>query len=137
MGTGRYSDKLPYKDWFNFGLAQRIHQNFLEQLPIYLIFSLVAGIRFPIASAALNIAFFVVLLSLLVQGSTLTTAARRLGVALRQTTPNVSRIEIDRAFFVLHTLRGTPEPLLSTLPAGILGPISYAVWAARTRRASV
>ena len=41
------------------------------------------------------------------------------------------------AVFVLHNLRGTPEPLLSTLPAGILGPISYAVWAARTRRASV
>ena len=41
------------------------------------------------------------------------------------------------AVFVLHNLRGTPELLLSTLPAGILGPISYAVWAARTRRASL
>ena len=39
------------------------------------------------------------------------------------------------AVFVLHNLRGTPEPLLSTLPAGILGPVSYVVWAARTRRA--
>ena len=42
-----------------------------------------------------NIAFFVVLLSLLVQGSTLTTAARRLGVALRQVTHKSSRVEID------------------------------------------
>ena len=42
-----------------------------------------------------NIAFFVVLLSLLIQGSTLTGAARRLGVALRHVTPNVSRVEID------------------------------------------
>jgi potassium/hydrogen antiporter len=42
-----------------------------------------------------NVAFFVVLVSLLVQGSTLTTAARRLGVALRQTTPKTSRVEID------------------------------------------
>lgn len=42
-----------------------------------------------------NIAFFVVLFSLAVQGSTLTTAARRLGLALRQTTPGSSRVEID------------------------------------------
>lgn len=49
----------------------------------------------PNATAYFNIAFFVVLFSLLVQGSTLTAAARRLGVALRQTTPNVSRVEID------------------------------------------
>ena len=34
-----------------------------------------------------NIAFFVVLLSLLVQGSTLTSSARRLGLALRRTRP--------------------------------------------------
>lgn len=49
----------------------------------------------PNAGAFFNIAFFVVLLSLLVQGSTLTTAARRLGVALRQNVPSVSRVEID------------------------------------------
>lgn len=42
-----------------------------------------------------NVAFFVVLLSLSVQGSTLTTAARRLGVALKQHTPSQIRIEID------------------------------------------
>jgi cell volume regulation protein A len=47
------------------------------------------------STAFFNIAFFVVLLSLLVQGSTLTRAARRLGVALRQTVPNSSRVEID------------------------------------------
>ncbi len=49
----------------------------------------------PNAGAFFNIAFFVVLLSLLVQGSTLTWAARRLGVALRQWLPNSSRVEID------------------------------------------
>ncbi len=42
-----------------------------------------------------NVAFFVVLISLAVQGSTLTVAAHRLGVALKQTTPNQSRVEID------------------------------------------
>jgi cell volume regulation protein A len=49
----------------------------------------------PNAAAFFNIAFFVVLLSLLVQGATLTRAARRLGVALRQTLPGSSRVEID------------------------------------------
>ena len=48
----------------------------------------------PTPRAYFNIAFFVVLVSLLVQGSTLTAAARRLGVALRQTC-RVSRVEID------------------------------------------
>ena len=47
------------------------------------------------AGAYFNIAFFVVLVSLLVQGSTLTWSARRLGVALRQTMPPSRRIEID------------------------------------------
>jgi cell volume regulation protein A len=51
--------------------------------------------RVPDSEIFFNIAFFVVLFSLLVQGSTLTTAARRLGVALRQTTPKTSRVEID------------------------------------------
>lgn len=42
-----------------------------------------------------NVAFFVVMISLAVQGSTLTSAARRLGVALKHNTPSQSRIEID------------------------------------------
>ncbi|MBP7003174.1 potassium/proton antiporter [Amaricoccus sp.] len=49
----------------------------------------------PHAQTFFNVAFFVVLLSLLVQGSTLTRAARRLGVALRQSVPSASRVEID------------------------------------------
>lgn len=49
----------------------------------------------PNAAAFFNIAFFVVLLSLLVQGSTLTWAARKLGVALRSSVPNKSRVELD------------------------------------------
>jgi cell volume regulation protein A len=51
--------------------------------------------RVPNSEIFFNIAFFVVLFSLLVQGSTLTNAARRLGVALRQTMPRTSRVEID------------------------------------------
>ena len=49
----------------------------------------------PGSPAYFNVAFFVVLVSLLVQGSTLTAAARRLGVALRQSAPSTTRVEID------------------------------------------
>ena len=60
---------------------------FLAAIPM------LAGV--PNATAYFNIAFFVVLVSMLVQGSTLTTAARRLGVALKPTTHAASRVEID------------------------------------------
>ena len=33
----------------------------------------------------------------------------------------------------VHSVRGTPEPLLSTLPAAILSPLGFAVWARRVR----
>ena len=49
----------------------------------------------PHADTFFNIAFFVVLVSLLVQGSTLTRAARWSQVALRNVVPNSSRVEID------------------------------------------
>lgn len=49
----------------------------------------------PNAPVYFNIAFFVVLVSLTVQGATLTRAARWLGVALKQTTHKVSRVELD------------------------------------------
>jgi cell volume regulation protein A len=49
----------------------------------------------PGAPTYFNIAFFVVLVSLLVQGSTLNAAARRLGVALRAAAPSATRVEID------------------------------------------
>lgn len=47
------------------------------------------------AEAFFNVAFFVVLFSLVLQGSTLTTAARRLGLALKTVMPNLSRVELD------------------------------------------
>eukprot|EP01138_Halocafeteria_seosinensis_P000216 gb/GECG01000222.1/.p1 GENE.gb/GECG01000222.1/~~gb/GECG01000222.1/.p1 ORF type:complete len:135 (+),score=14.07 gb/GECG01000222.1/:1-405(+) len=32
MGNGRYSEALTYKEWYEFNLAQRAHQNYLEQV---------------------------------------------------------------------------------------------------------
>lgn len=36
------------------------------------------------------------------------------------------------ATLLLHSLRGTPEPLLSTLPAALAAPPSFAAWAWKT-----
>lgn len=42
-GNGRYSEKLSYKDWFEFNNAQRVHQNFVETVGIVMISTLIAG----------------------------------------------------------------------------------------------
>ena len=49
----------------------------------------------PHAEAYFNIAFFVVMISLLVQGWSLNGVARRLGLALRRSAPSVRRFEVD------------------------------------------
>jgi potassium/hydrogen antiporter len=49
----------------------------------------------PQAEVYFNMAFFVVLVSLMVQGWTVNSSARRLGLALRRTAPAVTRIELD------------------------------------------
>ena len=41
-GDGRYSDKLEYKDWYEFNCRMRTHGNFVEMLPLIL-FTLVLG----------------------------------------------------------------------------------------------
>lgn len=38
------------------------------------------------------------------------------------------------ATFLVHSMRGTPEPVLSTLPAAVLSPPAFGVWAHRVRR---
>ena len=38
------------------------------------------------------------------------------------------------ATFVVHNLRGTPEPLWSTVPAAVLSPLAFGFWAWRVRR---
>ncbi|MCB1375709.1 MAG: potassium/proton antiporter [Rhodobacteraceae bacterium] len=62
----------------------------------------------PNAAVFFNIAFFVVLFSMLVQGASLTSVARRLKVALRQSIPNTSRVEIDIPGQVEQEIVGYP-----------------------------
>lgn len=49
----------------------------------------------PNAQIYFNVAFVVVIVSLIVQGWTLTPIAKRIGLAIRQTTRSVTRVEID------------------------------------------
>ena len=46
MGCGRYSEKLSYKDWFNFNSRQRVHYNMLENLTQIVACTLIAGLGF-------------------------------------------------------------------------------------------
>lgn len=59
MGCGRYSDKLTYEQWYNFNNAQRVHLNFLEFAPTNFAILLIAGIYFPILSAAAGLAVII------------------------------------------------------------------------------
>mmetsp|Transcript_21965 Transcript_21965/g.24797 ORF Transcript_21965/g.24797 Transcript_21965/m.24797 type:complete len:171 (-) Transcript_21965:158-670(-) len=54
MGSGRYSDKLEYKEWVIFNNAQRAHYNFVEGLTPTVVVTLVAGISFPIYASILG-----------------------------------------------------------------------------------
>eukprot|EP00347_Sterkiella_histriomuscorum_P001150 403373136 len=66
MGSGRYSEKLTYKQWFELNLAQRVHQNFLEQILPIVLLTLVAGIKYPtqtvISGAAYSLGRFIMAL---------------------------------------------------------------------------
>lgn len=79
----------------------------------------------PNAAVFFNIAFFVVLFSMLVQGATLTSAARRLKVALKQSVPNTSRVEIDIPGQVEQEIVGYPVAAESV----ILGLSRLPSWA--------
>eukprot|EP00744_Colponema_vietnamica_P002913 GILI01004524.1.p2 GENE.GILI01004524.1~~GILI01004524.1.p2 ORF type:complete len:177 (-),score=58.13 GILI01004524.1:44-574(-) len=53
VGNGRYSEKLTYEQWVNFNNAQRAHYNYLEAILPIVLFSLVAGLSFPVPTIAL------------------------------------------------------------------------------------
>ena len=55
-GTGRFStpDILSYSQWLEINKAQRIHRNFLEQLPVAMVLTLVSGFELPIISCIVS-----------------------------------------------------------------------------------
>ena len=51
QGNGRFSDKLTYAEWYDFNNAQRVHQNFVENVGVVVPATLLAGLAFPQAAA--------------------------------------------------------------------------------------
>ncbi|OMJ13310.1 Microsomal glutathione S-transferase 3, partial [Smittium culicis] len=51
MGSGRFSAKLSDKEWAEFNNIMRVHQNYVEQLPLAILSVLVNGLFNPIQSA--------------------------------------------------------------------------------------
>lgn len=54
MGAGYYSKQLPYKDWMEFNIAQRIHGNSIEHLSWMLPMFLLLGVFRPRSTLALG-----------------------------------------------------------------------------------
>ncbi|CAM6002596.1 unnamed protein product [Sphagnum balticum] len=59
MGSGFYSNKLSYEQWYKFNNAQRAHQNFVEWATPTFALLLISGIYFPIESAAIGLGIIV------------------------------------------------------------------------------
>ena len=58
MGNGRFSDKMTYKQWFDFNVAQRIHYHYLESVTSVICWILIAGLVYPEVTIALGGGFF-------------------------------------------------------------------------------
>ena len=54
MGAGRYAKHLPYKDWYRFNCAQRVHANSVEHLSWVIPMLLCSGFFFPRFATALG-----------------------------------------------------------------------------------
>ncbi len=59
MGNGRFSAKLTEDDWHEFNIAQRVHQNYIENLTTITTNLLVSGLSFPVPAASLGAVYFV------------------------------------------------------------------------------
>jgi uncharacterized membrane protein YecN with MAPEG domain len=58
-GEGLYSDKLSYKDWFQYASTQRSHMNFVENLVILVSVILFAGLSYPVEAGIAGLAILI------------------------------------------------------------------------------
>ncbi len=56
-GSGVYSHKLSYKDWYKFNILQRCHLNYLENLPIVMTSLVAAGLYDPKKASVVGLAY--------------------------------------------------------------------------------
>lgn len=105
-----------------------------------LLAAIVWGINFPhgvlgASTAALKqFAYTFLMGGLIMRLCTRLSLAKRPDVVALALAVGVPSLVTVCATFLVHNLRGTPEPLLSTLPAAILAPLGFYVWSRRVRR---
>ena len=58
-GSGRFSHGLSYKDWYEFNNAQRVHINYVEQLPSILLLIGLTAVTQPLAALILSLSYFI------------------------------------------------------------------------------
>ena len=58
-GEGRYASNLSYKEWVEFCNHQRVHRNFIEQMPVILINLMIGGVFVPKTALFVSICVFV------------------------------------------------------------------------------
>ena len=58
-GSGFYSQKLTYEEWYRFNNSQRAHMNYVEMVASHLCFLAVAGIYFPIPAASVGLVMII------------------------------------------------------------------------------
>jgi uncharacterized membrane protein YecN with MAPEG domain len=59
MGSGLYSSKLNYEEWYNFNSSQRAHLNFVEWAPSTFALLLIGGVYFAIPAASLGLVIII------------------------------------------------------------------------------
>ena len=59
MGSGRYSKKLTYEDWYELNKVQSGHRSFVENLSVIVVLLLVNGMSNPITSILAGLAFII------------------------------------------------------------------------------
>eukprot|EP01017_Pseudomicrothorax_dubius_P006395 TRINITY_DN11813_c0_g1_i2.p1 TRINITY_DN11813_c0_g1~~TRINITY_DN11813_c0_g1_i2.p1 ORF type:complete len:181 (-),score=3.62 TRINITY_DN11813_c0_g1_i2:46-588(-) len=53
-GSGRYSQKLSYKNWLEFNSVQRAQLNFVEVINFIVPATLIAGVKYPLAATMIG-----------------------------------------------------------------------------------
>ena len=59
QGNGRFCMKLPYKEWYLFNCAQRVHMNYVEGFTVFVLGTFISGIIYPHLTFAVQSVYIV------------------------------------------------------------------------------
>lgn len=100
MGNGRYSQKLPYKNWYEFNNAQRVHYNYLENATIIITWLLIAGLKYEWVAVGAGSTYFIARCMYAIGYASKGPAGRMIGFVLSMTAALVLLV-----FAILSPLR--------------------------------